>query len=98
MNIPFFRQIAWYLVGAMFIIGIAPRVEAGFSPSAMVNTEVTRDADMAKVQQIIEMKMVRSGSKAALPDEVISGQPTSDHQLHQVAQNLDDIRSAATVS
>jgi hypothetical protein len=95
MHIPVFKQIAWYLVGAMFIIGIAPRVEAGFSPSAMINTEFNRDADMAKVQQVIETKLVRERLEKLgfTQDEITSRlSQLSDRQLHQVAQNLDDIR------
>ena len=95
MRIPFFRQIAWYLAGAMFIIGIAPRVDAGFSPSAMVNTEFQRDVDMAKVQQVIETKLVseRLEKLGFTRDEITSRlSQLSDRQLHQVAQNLDDIR------
>jgi hypothetical protein len=95
MRIPLFKQIAWYLVGAMFIIGIAPKVEAGFSPSAMVNAEFNRDADLAKVRQTIETKMVRERLEKLgfTQDEIASrlGQ-LSDRQLHQLAQNLDDIK------
>jgi hypothetical protein len=95
MRVPFFRQVAWYLVGAMFIIGIAPKTEAGFSPSAMIDAEVSREADLAKVQQIIETKMVRERLEKLgfTADEVASRlSQLSDQQLHQVAQNLDDIK------
>jgi len=33
MRIPFMKHVTWYLVIAMFIIGIAPRVDAGLAPS-----------------------------------------------------------------
>jgi len=32
MKIPFRKWITWYLVVAMFVIGITPRVYAGFPP------------------------------------------------------------------
>jgi hypothetical protein len=95
MRIPFFKQVAWYLVGAMFIIGIAPKVEAGFSPSTMINGDFDRDADMAKVRQVIETKMVsdRLEKLGFTQDEIASRlSQLSDRQLHQVAQNLDDIK------
>jgi hypothetical protein len=96
MRIPFFRQIAWYLVGAMFIIGIAPRVEAGFSPSEVINAGFDRAADISKIQQVIETKMVRERLEKLgfTQDEVTSrlGQ-LSDRQIHQLAQNLDDIKA-----
>jgi len=95
MRVPFFRQIAWYLVGAMFIIGIAPRTEAGFSPSAMIKAETNREADLSQVRQVIETKMVRERLEKLgfTPDEITSRlSQLSDQQLHQVAQNLDDIR------
>jgi len=95
MRVPFFRQIAWYLVGAMFIIGIAPRTEAGFSPSAMINAEANRETDLSQVRQVVETKMVRERLEKLgfTPDEITSRlSRLSDQQLHQVAQNLDDIR------
>ena len=95
MRIPFFRHIAWYLVGAMFIIGIAPKTEAGFSPSTMINADFDRDTDLAKVRQVIETKMVkeRLEKMGFSGDEIASRlNQLSDRQLHQVAQNLDDLK------
>jgi hypothetical protein len=96
MRIPFFRQIAWYLVAAMFIIGIAPRVEAGFSPSEVIKAGFHRAADISKIRQVIETKMVRERLEKLgfTQDEVASrlGQ-LSDSQIHQLAQNLDDIQA-----
>ena len=59
MSIPFMKQISWYLVVAMFIIGIAPRVDAGLAPSEIIALSQTdRDADLAKIQKVLELKAV----------------------------------------
>ena len=95
MSVPFFRQITWYLVAAMFMIGIAPKTEAGFSPSTMLDAGSNREADLTKVRQIIETKMVRERLEQLgfAQDEIMSRlSRLSDQQLHQVAQNLDDIK------
>ena len=95
MSVPFFRQITWYLVAAMFMIGIAPKTEAGFSPSTMRDAGSNREADLTKVRQIIETKMVRERLEQLgfAQDEIMSRlSRLSDQQLHQVAQNLDDIK------
>jgi hypothetical protein len=31
------KHVSWYLVVTMFIIGIAPKVDARFSPSEIIN-------------------------------------------------------------
>jgi hypothetical protein len=89
------RYVSWYLVVAMFVIGIAPRAEAGLSPSEAVSLlGVDRGADLDKVQKFLEMKMVRErleklGYKA---DEIQSrlGE-LSDVQLHELALNIDQL-------
>ena len=40
------KWLAWYLVVAMFVIGITPRVYAGFSPSEVIGlSPAERSAD-----------------------------------------------------
>ena len=95
MRIPFFRQVAWYLIGAMFIIGIAPRVEAGLSPSEIINQKFDRAADIAKIQKTIETKMVRERLEnlGYTPEDVnLRLGQLSDGQIHQLASNLDDVK------
>ena len=47
MQLPFLKYMSWYLVVAMFIIGITPRVYAGFSPSeAMDLSPIDRASDL----------------------------------------------------
>jgi hypothetical protein len=50
------RIPVWHLVGAMFVIGVAPECWAGFSPSE-------RTQDLQKVQKFLETKMVRERFK-----------------------------------
>ena len=60
MKLPFFRQITWYLVFTMLIVGIAPGVEAGMAPSdVLMNTAVNRLQDIDTVQKVIESKLVQ---------------------------------------
>lgn len=59
MKRPFTRLVAGYLVLAMYVMGMAPRVHAG-----MVSSEITpspgveRIADLAKIQKVMETKIV----------------------------------------
>ena len=60
MRMPFMKQVAWYLVFAMLIIGIVPRVEAGFAPSEIVAlAKVDRAADMEGIQKALETKIIK---------------------------------------
>ena len=92
------KWITWYLVVAMFVIGITPRVYAGFSPSEVMNlSPAERSADLKKVQKFLEMKMVRERLKElGLTREEIQSRmdQISDPQLHQLALKLDDLTVA----
>lgn len=96
MKFPFMKHISWYLVAAMFIIGIAPRVDAGLSPSEIIAVQqVERGADLQKIRQVLEIKAVgeRLGQLGLTHDEIqkrLSG--LSDQQIHQFALQLDDLK------
>jgi uncharacterized membrane protein len=96
MSIPLLRGITWYLVVAMFIIGITPRVEAGFSPSqVMQGAQIDRNSDIAKIQTVIETKMIKDRLEKLgfSSDEVRSRlDRLSNQQVHQLALQLDDIK------
>jgi len=96
MRLPFMRMISWYLIFAMFLVGIAPRVEAGFVPSELIALkEVDRKADMEKVQRFLEMKIVKDRlEKLGFTHEEINSRLSglSDQQLHQVAQQVDELK------
>lgn len=96
MRIPFMKQVTWYLVIAMFIIGITPRVEAGLAPSEIIAlTEGDRAGDLGKIQKILETKAISERLKqfGMTQDEVQKRlSQLSDHQIHQIALQLDDLR------
>jgi hypothetical protein len=49
------RYVVWYLVGAMFVIGMAPRLEAAFvSSEALVTAFSTRAVDTEKIKAALE--------------------------------------------
>ena len=90
------KSVSWYLVIAMFVLGITPRVDAGLSPSEalkLAQFEFDRPADLQKVQKALEMKMVRERlSKLGFTQDEIQQKLglMSSAQLHQLAVNLDD--------
>lgn len=96
MRIPFMKHITWYLAIAMFIIGIAPKVEAGFSPSEVIAlTQADRTADLAKIQKVLEVKAVGERlSQFGLTQNEIKDRLSrlSDQQIHQFALQLDDLK------
>src|SRR4030042_6068366 len=96
MRIPFMKHVTWYLVIAMFIIGIAPRVDAGLAPSEIIAlTQVDRSADIGKIQKIIETKAVneRLIQLGFTQDEVQKRLvQLSDQQIHQIDLQLDDLK------
>lgn len=96
MRIPLMRQISWYLIAAMFIIGITPKVEAGLAPSELIAMpQIDRAADIEKIQRVIEDKMVRERlTKLGFTQEEIQSRldNLSDQQIHNLASQLDDIK------
>ena len=96
MKTPLKRWITWYLVAAMFVIGITPRVYAGFSPSeGFTLPSGERTTDLDKVQKFLEMKMVRERLKdLGFTAEEIQGKvkDLSDQQIHQLALKMDDLK------
>jgi len=96
MKVLFFRQIAWYLIAAMFVIGIAPKVDAGLSPSEFIAAQFDRGQDSSAIRQVIENKMVseRLAQLGFTQEEVNSRlSQLSDQQLHKLAVNLDEIKT-----
>jgi hypothetical protein len=80
----------------MFVIGIAPRVDAGFSPSEIIFvSQSDRASDLQKIQKFLEMKLVRERLKKLgfTQDEIQAKlNQLSNQQIHYFAQNLDDLR------
>lgn len=96
MRIPFMKHISWYLVIAMFIIGIAPRVDAGFVPSEIIAlAQAERAADLEKIQKVLEVKAISERLKQfGLTQDEIQNRiaQLNDQQVHQIALQLDDLK------
>jgi hypothetical protein len=96
MRIPFMKYLSWYLVIAMFIISIAPKVEAGYAPSELIATvKIDRAADIEKIRKALEIKAVSERLKqfGLTQDEIQKRFASlSDSQIHQVALQLDDLK------
>jgi hypothetical protein len=96
MKKTFMKHITWYLVVAMFVIGITPRVYAGFSPSEVVGVSpIDRGSDLGKIQNAIETKMIGERLKqiGLIPDEIQKKlSQLSDQQIHQLALQLDELK------
>ncbi|OGP74335.1 MAG: hypothetical protein A2W09_03470 [Deltaproteobacteria bacterium RBG_16_50_11] len=90
------RYVACYLVVAMFIIGVTPRVYAGFSPSEAISLLPSdRSSDLDKIRKVLELKMVRERLKefGFTPDEIEKRlTQLNDEQLHQLALQLDEVK------
>jgi len=90
------KYVAWYLIGAMFVIGITPRVYAGFSPSEAISIlTVDRSSDLEKIRKFLEMKMVRERLKefGFTANEIENKlNQLSDQQIHQLAVQLDKLK------
>ena len=88
----------WYLVGAMFFIGIAPQCFAGFSPSEVIAlSQGERSQDLQKVQKFLETKMIRERLRElGFTPEEIQVKVTSlvDQQIHRLALHLDEMKVA----
>lgn len=91
----FKKTIVWYLVVSMFIIGIAPRLEAGFIPSEALNLSPTdRNADLEKIQVVLEHRLVKQRLQdLGFSDEEIRSRLSqlSDEQIHNLAKQIDNL-------
>jgi hypothetical protein len=78
----------------MLVIGIAPKVQAGFSPSeASGLAPAERSSNLQKIQKFLEVKMVGERLKGYgfTPEEIQARlNNLSDQQIHQVALKIDD--------
>ena len=97
MRIPLMKHLSWYLIIAMFIIGIAPKADAGIAPSEIiVMSQADRTADLGKIQNVLEMKMVRERlEKLGFAQDEIQSKLSSlsDQQMHNLALQIDEIKA-----
>jgi hypothetical protein len=90
------KSVTCYLVVAMFVIGITPRVYAGFSPSEVIGlSSIDRASDLEKIRNAIEIKRIgeRLKQMGLTPDEIQKRlSQLSDQQIHQLALQLDELK------
>jgi hypothetical protein len=97
-NICFLRQVSCLMAFLMFLIGVAPRVDAGFAPSELMKgfSHSERTADLQKIQKMLEMKAVkeRLGNLGFTESEIQKRlNELSDEQIHYFAQNIDQLQT-----
>ena len=93
------RRTAWVLVLLMGVLGFVPRLDAAFVPSADSWSTLDRQGDVAKVQQVLEDKMVRERLKdLGYTEEEISARldQLSDQELHALAAQLDTLTAGGS--
>jgi len=89
------EYLLWYLIGAMFVIGITPRAFAGFSPSEATSLAFDRPSDLEKVRKVLEMRVVREKLKefGFTTNEIEKRlSELSDDQIHQIALQIDELK------
>jgi len=90
------KCVASYLAIAMFILGIVPRVDAGFIPSDVItHSEIDRTADLQSIQKVLETKMVRERLENlgfTLEETQKRLTQLNDEQIHDLALNLDQLK------
>jgi len=90
------KYLVCYLVLAMFVIGITPRVEAAFAPSGPIAlTPSDRAEDLEKIRNLLEMKVVAQRLQdLGYTVEEIKGKLSemTDGQIHSIAQKIDDLK------
>jgi hypothetical protein len=93
------RRTALFLVVVMVILGFVPRLDAAFVPSADSWSALDRQSDMAKVQKVLEDKMLRERLRAlGLTEEEISArlEQLSDQEVHALATRLDTVTAGGS--
>lgn len=53
------KWVTWYMIVAMFLLGITPRVDAAFSPSeGLPLLQPEPQSDIHKIQKVLEIKLL----------------------------------------
>jgi len=101
MHIPFIKPITWYLVMLMIVLGMAPKVDASYLPSAgIAPSAADRDSDLTKIQATLEEKIVRDRlEKLGLTADEINTRLSQldDQQVHSLALHLDRLQAGGEV-
>jgi hypothetical protein len=99
LRICLMRRTALVLVVVMGFFGLVPRLDAAFVPSADSWPTLDRQKDMAKVQKVLEEKMVRGHLKAlGFSEEEISARLDQllDQEVHALVTQLDTVTAGGT--
>ena len=90
------KALCCYLAVALFVIGVAEKTYAGFSPSEVMSlSPLERTVDLGKIQAALETKVVseRLAQLGFNKDEIQSRlDQLSDQQLHKVALKIDELK------
>ena len=90
------KYLVLYLACAMFVIGIAPRLEASYSASeTLAPAFLTRAMDVEKIRTALEQKLVRQRLQdlGFSTDEISTRlSELTDGQIHYFATRLDDLK------
>lgn len=93
---PFIKVVSCYLVLTTLVIGMTPRVFAGFAPSEVITLSPGhRVSDLQAIQKTLETKMIsqRLTEFGLTPEEVRARvNQLNDNQIHQFAQQLDQVK------
>jgi hypothetical protein len=98
MRKAFVRSVACYVIAGLFLMGTAPKVNAGFlSSEAIPSSQENRNFDLQNIQKILETKMIRERlNQLGLSEDEIQAKLSKldDQQIHQLALSIDDIKVA----
>ena len=90
------KYVTWYMALTMVILGMTPRVQAGFSPSEGMQAGVLdRSTDLKAIQKVLELKMISERLRQlGFTEEGIQQKVSqlSDEQLHRLALKLDEMK------
>jgi len=96
MKRPFTRLVAGYLILAMCVMGMAPRVYAGLVSSEILTShQADRITDLAKIQKVMETKIIKERLKElGFTQKEVQARldRLNDQQTHQLALKIDDLR------
>ncbi len=94
MNELVMRRLAMMLVVLIGLVSLVPRVEASFVPSDEAFSSISRQHDMATIQQALEQKLVKERLKELgyTEDEIKARlDRLPDTELHALATQLDSL-------
>ncbi len=97
MSIKVIKRTAKLLVVVMFLFSLSPRIEASFTPSELMELPlIDREADLAKIQKLLETKVFKNRLKQlGFTEEEIRArlEKLSDQELHQLALQIEDLKT-----